>query len=87
MIPGKQEHLVHHESTIDTLSLALARSHLLLLAQMFRSMSRHLSDRNELAIMIDGVNRILCTHGQDIGIVGHALIGESALRSKYANKV
>ncbi|KAJ2914446.1 hypothetical protein MD484_g5972, partial [Candolleomyces efflorescens] len=83
MIPGKQEHLVHHESTIDTLSLALARSHLLLLAQMFRSMSRHLSDRNELAIMIDGVNRILCTHGQDIGIVGHALIALMVATTRF----
>ncbi|EEB87621.1 hypothetical protein MPER_14975, partial [Moniliophthora perniciosa FA553] len=39
-------------------------------------MSRHLNDRNELAVLIDGVNRILLEHGKDIGIVSHALIGK-----------
>lgn len=75
MMPGEQEKTLGPDSTVDTLSLVLARSHLMLLAQMFRAMSRHLSDRNELATMIDGVNRILCVHGHDIGIVGHSLIG------------
>jgi hypothetical protein len=37
-------------------------------------MSRHLSDRSELALFIDGLNRILLIHGDDIGIVGQALI-------------
>lgn len=79
MIPGKQtQSFMHPDSTINTLSLVLARSHLMLLAQMFRAMSRHLSDRNELATMIDGVNRILCTHGHDIGIVGHSMIGKAS---------
>lgn len=61
--------------TIRGLSLMLSRSYLLLVAQVFRSMSRHLNDRNELAVLIDGLNRILLTHGDDIGIVSQALIG------------
>jgi hypothetical protein len=61
---------------VKALSLMLSRSYLLLLAQVFRSMSRHLNDRNELAILIDGLNRILLLHGDDIGIVAQAMIGE-----------
>jgi hypothetical protein len=64
------------ESILTTLSLMLSRSHLLLIAQVFRSMSRHLSDRNELTIFIDGLNRILLRHGDDIGIVSQSLIGK-----------
>ncbi|KAK2461214.1 hypothetical protein APHAL10511_006741 [Amanita phalloides] len=60
--------------TLRTLSLMLSRSYLLLVAQTFPLMSRHLSDRNELALFIDGINRILLVHGDDIGIVGQALI-------------
>jgi hypothetical protein len=65
------------DKTIRNLSLLLSRSHLLLIAQIFRSMSRHLSDLSELAMLIDGVNQILLVHGDDIGIVAHAMIGES----------
>lgn len=64
------------DGTLARLSLTLSRSHLLLVAQVFRSMTRHLNDRNELANLLDGVNRILLRHGDDIGIVGHALIGK-----------
>jgi hypothetical protein len=60
---------------LKSLSLMLSRSYLLVIAQIFRSMSRHLSDRSELAIHIDGLNRILLAHGDDIGIVTHAMIG------------
>ena len=58
------------------LSLSLSRSHLLLITQLFRSMSRHHSDRKELVDLMDGVNRILLRHGDDIGIVSHSLISE-----------
>lgn len=61
---------------IRGLSQILSRTYLLLVAQVFRCMSRHLNDRNELAVLIDGINRILLEHGSDIGIVSHALIGE-----------
>lgn len=63
--------------TLTALSLTLARSHLLLVFQIFQSVSRHLSDREELRILLDGVNQILLAHGDDIGIVGHAMLGKS----------
>ena len=58
------------------LSILLSRSYLPLVAQIFRSMPRHLNDRAELAVLVDGINRISVTHGGDIGIVSQALIGE-----------
>lgn len=64
------------DASLTGLSLMISRSYLLLVAQIFRSMSRHLNDRNELAVLIDGMNRILLVHGDDIGIVSQALIGE-----------
>ncbi|TDL25147.1 hypothetical protein BD410DRAFT_784972 [Rickenella mellea] len=72
--PGLRPSRVKWDPTLDRLSMTLARSHLLLVAQIFRSMTRHLNDRNELANLLDGVNRILLAHGDDTGIVGHALI-------------
>ncbi|TBU39115.1 hypothetical protein BD309DRAFT_873000 [Dichomitus squalens] len=60
--------------TLIALSLTLARSHLLLLHQVFRSMSRHLNDREELALLLDGLNRIMLAHGDDVGIVSHAML-------------
>jgi len=53
----------------------ISRSYILLVAQIFRSMPRHLSDRHELAILIDGLNRTLVVHGDDINIVSQVLIG------------
>lgn len=61
--------------SLKGLSLMLSRSHLLLVAQVFRSMSRHLNDRTELAILVDGLNQILLAHGDDIGIVSQVMIG------------
>lgn len=58
------------------LSLLLSRSYVLLVTEIFRSLPRHLSDRSELAVLIDGLNLILFVHGDDIGIVAHVLIGE-----------
>lgn len=63
------------ENRLNNLSILLSRSYLLLIAQVFRSMSRHLSDRHELGILIDGLNRIMVNHGRDIGIVAQAMIG------------
>ena len=61
--------------TLKALSLTLARSYLLLMEQVFQSMSRHLNDREELASLVDGLNRILVVHGDDIGIVAHTMLG------------
>jgi hypothetical protein len=58
------------------LSLLLSRSYVLLVTEIFRSLPRHLNDKSELAILIDGLNQILFVHGEDIGIVAHVLIGE-----------
>lgn len=58
------------------LSLLLSRSYVLLVTEIFRSLPRHLSDRSELAILIDGLNHILFVHGDDIGIIAHVLIGD-----------
>ncbi|KAH8118013.1 hypothetical protein DFH11DRAFT_1541265 [Phellopilus nigrolimitatus] len=65
-----------HSKTRFRISLSFSRSHLLYVAQMFRCLTRHLNDRVELSNFLDGVNRILLRHGDDIGIVSHALIGE-----------
>ncbi|KAG6885182.1 hypothetical protein C0993_005089 [Termitomyces sp. T159_Od127] len=62
--------------SLTCLSLLLSRSHVMLIAQIFRSMSRHLNDLNELATLVDGLNRILLMHGDDIGIVSQVIIGE-----------
>ncbi|EAU89667.2 hypothetical protein CC1G_02556 [Coprinopsis cinerea okayama7 len=83
MVPDAQNQVNPPESTLETFSLIFARSHLLLVAQVFRSMSRHLSDRNELALWIDGINKILCKHGHDIGIVGHALIALMVATTRF----
>ena len=64
------------DADISGLSLLLSRSHVLLVTEIFRSLPRHLNDRNELAVLIDGLNQILFIHGNDIGVVAHVLIGE-----------
>lgn len=64
---------------VDGLSLVLSRSYLLLVAQIFRSMSRHMSNREEFSLLVDGINRILLVHGDDLGIVAQAMIGKSFL--------
>jgi hypothetical protein len=68
------------------LSLVLSRSYLLLVEAVFRSMPRHLNDRSELAVLVDGLNKILLVHGDDIGIVGHVLIGLSYFMGGLACK-
>lgn len=64
------------QMTVTTLSLTLSRSYLLLIQQIFQCISRHLNDRNELAVLLDGLNRILLAHRDDIGIVAHVMFGE-----------
>ncbi|KIK93408.1 hypothetical protein PAXRUDRAFT_145141 [Paxillus rubicundulus Ve08.2h10] len=68
---------------LNNLSLLVSRSYLLLVAQIFRSISRHLNDRNELAVFIDGLNRILLAHGDDVGIVGQALIALMVASTRF----
>lgn len=56
-------------------SLALSRTYLLLLSQIFRAMPRNFNSRSELKNLFGGLNRVLLAHGNDIGIIAHALIG------------
>lgn len=68
---------------LRAVSILLSRSYLPLVAQVFRSMSRHLNDRSELAVLVDGLNRILLVHGHDIGIVGQALIAFMVASTRF----
>ncbi|EKM76705.1 hypothetical protein AGABI1DRAFT_18593, partial [Agaricus bisporus var. burnettii JB137-S8] len=71
------------EKLLDVLSLALARSYVTLVAQVFRCMSRNSNDREEIANFIDGLNRILLAHGDDTGIVGHVLIALMVATARF----
>lgn len=65
------------------LSLLLSRSYVLLVTEIFRSLPRHLNDRSELAVLIDGLNQILFVHGEDIGIVAHVLIALMTASARF----
>ncbi|KAI0077367.1 hypothetical protein K474DRAFT_1751763 [Panus rudis PR-1116 ss-1] len=69
--------------TLRELSLTLSRSYLLLVKQVFQCFSRHLNDRNELAIWMDGISRILVSHGNDIGIVSHAMMALMTASTRF----
>lgn len=64
------------EQELYRLASSLDRSYLLLVTQIFKCLNRHLSDRTELAKFMDGINGILLSRGDDVGVVSHALIGE-----------
>ncbi|KAF8583270.1 hypothetical protein K439DRAFT_1349020 [Ramaria rubella] len=70
----RRSHDKRRQASYKQVSLVLSRSYLLLLGQAFRSMPRNFNGRAELARLFDGLNRILLAHGDDIGIVTHALI-------------
>lgn len=72
---SREKMIPEHAKTGFRLSLSFSRTHLLFAAQVFRCLTRHLNSREELAMFLDGVNSILLRHGDDIGIVSHALIG------------
>ena len=46
-------------------------------------MSRHLNDRSELAALMDGLNRILLTHKDDIGVVARVMLGMCIILIPY----
>lgn len=68
------------QRNLHLISLALSRSHLLLVAQVFRCLSRQTTDYQEISQLLDGVNHILLRHGNDLGIVTHAMIGNLFIR-------
>lgn len=67
----------------DVLSSLLSRSYLLLIIQIFKSMSRNINDRNELATFIEGISRILLAHSSDIGIVAQGLIALMVASTRF----
>ncbi|KDQ32084.1 hypothetical protein PLEOSDRAFT_1035031 [Pleurotus ostreatus PC15] len=71
------------KALLKNLSLMLSRSYLLLIAQVFRSLPRTLSDRSDLSVLVDGLNRVLLKHGDDIGIVGHAMIALMVASTRF----
>ncbi|KDQ15355.1 hypothetical protein BOTBODRAFT_131132 [Botryobasidium botryosum FD-172 SS1] len=75
-LPSREGHqtTAQHGAELARFSLVFSRSHILLVSQIFRSLNRNLNDRTELAKFIDGINRILLAHGDDVGIVGHSLL-------------
>lgn len=77
-LPMRKEtrHILDQSRPTLRISLSFSRTHLLLVAQLFRCLTRHLNDRAELAMFLDGVNQILLRHRDDIGIVSHAIICE-----------
>ncbi|KAG5721509.1 Unc-80 like protein [Termitomyces sp. T112] len=77
---GKKEQA---SPSLTGLSIMLSRSYILLVAQVFRSMSRHLNDRNELAVLVDGLNRVLLVHGDDIGIVSQVIIALMVASTRF----
>ncbi|KAF5359637.1 hypothetical protein D9756_003121 [Leucocoprinus leucothites] len=71
------------QKTLNVLSLALARSYVTLVAQVFRCMSRNSNDREEMAGFVTGLNRILLVHGDDVGIIGHVLIAFMVASARF----
>ncbi|KAH9852273.1 hypothetical protein C2E23DRAFT_921858 [Lenzites betulinus] len=82
-IPTKKPTHPSPTPALTALSLTLVRSHLLLLHQVFRSTSRHLNDREELALLLDGLNRIMLAHGDDVGIVAQAMLNYLVASTRF----
>jgi hypothetical protein len=86
-IPRKSELSQPNASTFEhglqELSKMICRSYVLLVAQVFRTMPRHLSDRGELSTLVDALNRILLAHGGDIGIVAQVLIAYMVASTRF----
>ncbi|KAI0828677.1 hypothetical protein BC628DRAFT_1316176 [Trametes gibbosa] len=82
-IPMKKPTQPPPSPALAALSLTLVRSHLLLLHQVFRSTSRHLNDREELALLLDGLNRILLAHGDDVGVVAQTMLNYLVASTRF----
>ncbi|KAJ4490126.1 hypothetical protein J3R30DRAFT_3419267 [Lentinula aciculospora] len=85
-VPSRESSVARGSVTDDEirgLSLTLSRSFILLVAQIFRSLSRHLNDRTELSVLIESLNRILLTHGNDVNIVAQTLIALMVASTRF----
>ncbi|KAI0743191.1 hypothetical protein BC629DRAFT_1740217 [Irpex lacteus] len=87
MIPERSHSPAAHRTAADTsilaLSLTLARSYLLLIQQILLCISRHLNDRSELATLMDGLNRILLAHKDDIGVIAHVMLAYMTAATRF----
>ncbi|KAG8934319.1 hypothetical protein FRC02_010176 [Tulasnella sp. 418] len=81
--PNRRTSHAMRNKTIPRMSGIMARSYLLLIAQIFRSLGRHMNDRPEMAKFMDGANRILVDHGDDPDIVSHALIAFMVASTRF----
>ncbi|CAG7849750.1 SubName: Full=Uncharacterized protein {ECO:0000313/EMBL:CCA73209.1} [Serendipita indica DSM 11827] len=75
--------LTNDEVNVRLISLALARSHLVLVAQIFRCLSPQTNDVQEVFQLLDTVNQILIAHGGDTGIVSHAMIAYMLAMARF----
>ncbi|KAI0676337.1 hypothetical protein C8Q78DRAFT_1084712 [Trametes maxima] len=82
-IPSKKPPRPPANPSLTALSLTFVRSHMLLLHQVFRATSRHLNDRDELSLLLDGLNRILLAHGDDVGIVAQAVLNYLVASTRF----
>ncbi|KAJ3746695.1 hypothetical protein DFH05DRAFT_1395192 [Lentinula detonsa] len=85
LVPSKEASITASsvDDEIQGLSLTLSRSFILLVAQIFRCLSRHLNDRVELSILVESLNRILILHGKDVGIIAQTLIALMVASTRF----
>ncbi|KAI0642797.1 hypothetical protein C8Q79DRAFT_917084 [Trametes meyenii] len=82
-IPSNKLSRLPANPSLTALSLTFVRSHMLLLHQVFRATSRHLNDREELGLLLDGLNRILLAHGDDVGVVAQAMLNYLVASTRF----
>jgi hypothetical protein len=61
------------QQDLETISLLVARSWLIMLLRLMAGLNRHYNDRPEIARLFDSLNRILDVHGDNTSLVGQAL--------------
>lgn len=61
---------------LRSVSRTLSISYTLLVTQILRMLSPHITDKRELGIYFNSLNRILLVHGADVAVVTHVMIGE-----------
>ncbi|EJU01792.1 hypothetical protein DACRYDRAFT_100104 [Dacryopinax primogenitus] len=67
--------------------ITLGRSYLMVIRQLFRSLSSNLSDRAKLANLLEGVNATLLAFPEDIGIVAHSMIAYGGAVTRFRRLV
>jgi hypothetical protein len=78
-LPRRSSNDTPRRAGYQQVSLTLSRSYILLLGQTFKSTSIIFNGKAEFDRLFDGTNKILLAHGDDIGIIMHALIGKQLI--------